>query len=124
MRVLRWVVLAVVAAWVGLFVAWTFQRRDLPVWFVSMPYVVLGGLFLVAIVRNVVRPRRGGAVRATLGPVVRGFDDVQDIYFGRNPGVTPRYGSDEPDATSLVEPHPDPLDDPHWVLPPSRQPHA
>lgn len=124
MRVLRWVVLAAVAAWVVLFVVWTFQRLELPGWFVAAPYVTFGLLFVGAVVRNVVRPRRGGAVRATLGPVVRGFDDVQDIYFGRNPGITPRYGSDEPDTASLVEPHPDPLDDPHWVVRPSEQPRA
>lgn len=117
MRVLRWGAFAAVAAWIGFFVAWSLQGRALPVSFVAAPYVVLGALFLVAVVRNVVRPRRGGAARATLGPVVRGFDDVQDIYFGRNPGITPRYGSDEPDGTSLVEAHPDPLDEPRWTLP-------
>lgn len=117
MRVLRWVAWAAVAAWVGLFVAWMIQGRELPASFVAAPYVVFGVLFLVAVVRNVVRPGRGGAARATLGPVVRGFDDVQDIYFGRTQGITPRYGSDEPDATSLVEPHPDPLDDVHWTVP-------
>ncbi|MBN9326883.1 MAG: hypothetical protein BGO38_15680 [Cellulomonas sp. 73-145] len=117
MRVLRWVAWAAVAAWVGLFVAWMIQGRELPIPFVAAPYVAFGVLFVVAVVRNVLRPRRGGAARATLGPVVRGFDDVQDIYFGRTPSITPRYGSDEPDVASLVEPHPDPLDDVHWTLP-------
>lgn len=118
MRVLRWVAWAAVAAWVVLFVVWMIQGRELPASFVAAPYVAFGVLFVVAVVRNVVRPRRGGAARATLGPVVRGFDDVQDIYFGRTPGITPRYGSDEPDTTSLVEPHPDPLDGRRWVVPP------
>ena len=120
MRVLRWGALAAVAAWIGLMVAWLIQGREPPVPFVAAPYVAFGVLFVVAVVRNVVRPRRGGAVRATLGPVVRGFDDVQDIYFGRSPGITPRYGSEEPDATSLVEPHPDPLDEPRWTVQPAR----
>ena len=116
MRVLRWGGLVAVAAWIGLFVASTIQRQTLPLWVLYAPFWVFGVMFLVSAVRNALHPRRGGAVRGTLGPVVRGFDDVQDIYFGRNPGITPRYGSDEPEVAALVEEHPDPLDDPHWVL--------
>ena len=122
MRVLRWGASVAVAAWIGLFVASTIQRQTLPLWILYAPFWVLGVMFLVNAVRNALRPRRGCAARATLGPVVRGFDDVQDIYFGRNPGVTPRYGSDEPEVAPLIEDHPDPLDDPHWVLPRSAVP--
>ncbi len=124
MRVLRWAALGAVVVWMVLFVWSTIGERTLPVWVLYAPWEVFGVLALVAVVRDLLPGRRGGIVRRMVGPGFRGLGDVQDIYFGRTPGILPTYGSDEPDVPALVEPHPDPLDEPRWVLRSTADGHA
>lgn len=113
--VLRWVGGLVVARSAGLMVVTTFTRRDVSAWVSLAPVIVLA---VLVVAETVERARRGAGrhpVRAVLGPGFQGLGDAQDIQLGRPTGLVPVYAPDEPQATELVVPHGNPLDE-AWTV--------
>lgn len=119
MRAVRWLVVAAVVVYGAGIVGAQLTRHEVPLWYVMAPWAIFAVLAVLRVVREARRSGAAAGVRRTVGPPLQGLEEIQAIQLGRPPGLVVTYGPDEPQASELVEPHPDGLDEGPWTLRPS-----
>lgn len=113
---MRWSVGAAIVAWAAAVVVAPMTGHPMPWWLGMLPWLVLGALVALRVLREAARPGAERPVRHTLAPGGRGLDEVQGIQLGRPPGLVVTYGDDEPTTAELVVPRTDPLDAGPWTV--------